>query len=270
MKKIKHIKIDQIRFNIPIIRGAATNVGEPEEIKAVNRLFHFRKLFGAPVRKPTGKNGYTNSILWGTTEQGGLISVMYNPQRIDMGILVDFTSTGKILYEHLCQVNNIEFNWRKIITKIYQKFQGHTSRIDVAIDFINFGYSVNTIYEKLFFNKYVFLNPVKQKINFKRIQHIGRSTKVNTLYVGSRLSDGFLRIYDKKLEQINNKGVFHSLANQCNDWVRVEGKFKNRECHDMGAMVSTLTTDKIDTYLASYIFKHWKLVSVYDKEKEED
>lgn len=267
MKKIKHIKIDQIRFNIPITVGPINNVGEPDEIQAINRLFKFRKVFSAPVKRPTGKNGYTNSIVWGANEQGGLISVMYNPRRIDMGVLVDFTSTGKMLYEDLCKFNNIEVNWRKIITVIYQKFKGHTSRIDVAVDFINFGYSVDKIYNGLLFKKYLFINPVRQKINFKRIQHIGRSNEVNTIYVGSRLSDAFLRIYDKKLEQTNNKGVYHSLANHCDNWVRVEGEFKNKECHHMGAMVATLATDNIEPYLASYIFKHWKLVFNIDEEE---
>lgn len=267
MDKIKHIKIDQIRFNIPITLDSFDTTGVPDEILAINRLFHFKVIFGYPLKKTTGKNGYTYSILWGTSEQGGLISIMYNPRRIDMGILVDFTSTGKILYEELCELNNIEVNWRQIITKVYQMFKGHTSRIDIAIDFINWGYSVDKIYQKLFRGKYAFINPVKQKINFEHIQHVGRSNEVNTIYVGSRYSDAFLRIYNKKLEQMSNKGVYHSLANHCEDWVRVEGEFKNRECHNMGAMVTTLATDNIEPYLASYVFKHWKLVVNDDAEK---
>ncbi|WP_223898619.1 hypothetical protein [Lactobacillus huangpiensis] len=50
------------------------------------------------------------------------------------------------------------------------------------------------------------------------------------------------------------------MANSCDDWVRVEGEFKNRECHQIGAMVSTLTTDNIGPYLVNYVNKHWKLV----------
>ena len=112
--------------------------------------------------------------------------------------------------------------------------------------------------------EYVFINPIKQRINFNRIQYIGRSDEINTIYVGSRYSDAYLRIYNKKLEQMNKKGIFHSLAINCNDWVRVEGEFKNRECHNIGAMVSTLSQDDIEPYLASYVNKHWKLVFNHD------
>lgn len=264
MKAIKNIKIDQIRFTIPINESSLKNTDEPDVIKAINRYFKFRLLFGRPARKPTGKNGYTNSILWGTSEQGGLISVMYNPARVDMGVLIDFTSTGKTLYESLCQINGIDVNWRKIITRVYQFFNGHASRIDIAIDLINKGYSVNSIFKKLKSGEYVFINPVKQRIGFERIQYIGKSDEINTIYVGSRYSDAYLRIYNKKLEQMNKKGIFHSLAINCNDWVRVEGEFKNKECHNIGAMVSTLSQDNIEPYLASYVNKHWKLVFNHD------
>ncbi|WP_279096418.1 replication initiation factor domain-containing protein [Lactobacillus taiwanensis] len=264
MNSIKTIKIDQIRFTVPIKQEYLKASEEPDVIRAVNRYFKFRLLFDKPIRKLTGKNGYTNSILWGAGEQGGIIAVMYNPNRVDMGVLIDFTSTGKILYESLCKVNNLDANWRKIITAIYQRFGGHTTRIDIAIDLINKGYSVNDIYKHLKSGNYVFINPVNQRINFKRIQHIGRSNEVNTIYVGSRYSDSYLRIYDKKLEQMSKKGIFHSLANRCNDWVRVEGEFKNRECHNIGAMVSNLPTDNIEPYLASYVNKHWRLVFNHD------
>ena len=264
MKAIKNIKIDQIRFTSPINESFLKDTDEPNVIKAINRYFKFKLLFDEPVIKPTGKNGYTNSILWGASEQGGLISVMYNPARVDMGVLIDFTATGKYLYESICQLNGIDVNWRNIITVIYQRFKGHATRIDVAIDLINYGYSVTSIYEKLKSGEYVFINPIKQRINFNRIQYIGRSDEINTIYVGSRYSDAYLRIYNKKLEQMNKKGIFHSLAINCNDWVRVEGEFKNRECHNIGAMVSTLSQDDIEPYLASYVNKHWKLVFNHD------
>lgn len=260
MKALKNVKIDQIRFTVPIVEDKLKDTDEPSIIKAINRYFKFRLIFNNPVKKLTGKNGYTNSILWGSNEQGGLISIMYNPNRIDMGVMIDFTSSGKLLYESLCQLNSIEVNWRKIITAIYQRYHGHTTRIDVAIDLINKGYSVNTIYQNLKNGKYVFINPRNQKINSNRIQHIGTSDVVNTIYVGSRFSDSYLRIYDKKTEQLSKQGMFHTLANSCDDWVRVEGEFKNRECHQIGAMVSTLTTDNIGPYLVNYVNKHWKLV----------
>ena len=98
MKAIKNIKIDQIRFTIPINESFLKDTDEPNVIKAINRYFKFKLLFDEPVIKPTGKNGYTNSILWGASEQGGLMSVMYKPPPVDMQVLIDFTATAKYLY----------------------------------------------------------------------------------------------------------------------------------------------------------------------------
>lgn len=271
MQQFKGIKIDQLRLNVPwtydsVNRDYLNYRTKPEMISSINSMFHFEQIFDEPVTKDTGKNGYTRSIIWGSDEQGGMISVMYNPDNTDMGILIDFTATGKLMYESLCRINDLEVNWRKIITKIYQKYNGHTSRMDVAIDFVNCNYSVDDIYKKLLTGEYIFIDSMKREISLKHIMQIGENGATNTICVGSRFSDCYLRIYDKKVEQGTKNGIFHSLANSCSDWIRVEGEFKKRECHRIGAMVSTLPTDDIEPFLANYIFKHWKLV-LSDKKK---
>lgn len=206
-----------------------------------------------------GKNGYTNSINYGASEQG-LVTVMFNPKRLDMGLLIDLTASGKAMFESLAQLQDIKVDWKRIVEVIYQKFQGHVSRIDVAIDLIDYGYSVDEIYNKLKNEEYLFLNARKQIIPVKRIRYIGANNQVLTIYVGSRNSDAFLRLYDKRQEQLDNKGLYRSLANNYQDWIRVKGDFKHREAHAIGAMVSTLNTDNIYPYLADCILKHWKLV----------
>jgi hypothetical protein len=59
---------------------------------------------------------------------------------------------------------------------------------------------------------------------------------------------------------MKSKGLYHNLAVNCNDWVRVEAEVKGRASRVLGSTISTLTTDDIYPYLAGYIYKHWKLV----------
>ena len=259
MKKLSNIKIDQIRFMIPVKDQKLKENEFPIELNKVDNLFRFETIFSQKSIFNFGKNGYTNSINCGASEQG-LVTVMFNPKRLDMGLLIDLTASGKAMFESLAQLQDIKVDWKRIVEVIYQKFQGHVSRIDVAIDLIDYGYSVDEIYNKLKNEEYLFLNARKQIIPAKRIRYIGANNQVLTIYVGSRNSDAFLRLYDKRQEQLDNKGLYRSLANNYQDWIRVEGEFKHLEAHAIGAMVSTLNTDNIYPYLADCILKHWKLV----------
>ena len=259
MKKLSNIKIDQIRFMIPVKDQKLKENEFPIELNKVDNLFIFETIFSQKSIFNFGKNGYTNSINYGASEQG-LVTVMFNPKRLDMGLLIDLTASGKAMFESLAQLQDIKVDWKRIVEVIYQKFQGHVSRIDVAIDLIDYGYSVDEIYNKLKNEEYLFLNARKQIIPAKRIRYIGANNQVLTIYVGSRNSDAFLRLYDKRQEQLDNKGLYRSLANNYQDWIRVEGEFKHLEAHAIGAMVSTLNTDNIYPYLADCILKHWNLV----------
>ncbi len=168
------------------------------------------------------------------------------------------------MYESLNEIHNCKVNWRKIITKIYQEFKGHITRIDIAIDFINYGLSVNNIHVDLCNKKTMLVNKLNAKIKEDRIEYIGSNNEVETIYIGSRRSDAFLRIYNKKKEQSDKNGPYRELANRCDDWIRIEGEFKHRLARQIGAMIYTLNTDCIEPYLANYIMDHWKLVKYDD------
>ncbi len=78
------------------------------------------------------------------------------------------------------------------------KKMGHISRLDIATDLINYGFSVNEIIQRLKNEESFFLNTQGNKINANRFKIIGSYSEAQTLYIGSRKSDAFLRIYDKK------------------------------------------------------------------------
>ncbi|RHW50331.1 hypothetical protein DS834_06690 [Lactobacillus bombicola] len=258
--KLNNIKIDQIRLMVPV-RDQKLKTNEfPFELKAINSLFNFDTLFSEKTVMRFGRNGYTLSVSYGSENQGELVTIMFNPNRLDMGLLIDFTASGKALFESLCKLQDIKVNWKKIIELIYQKFRGHISRIDIAIDLIDYNFSINEIFAKLKCEEYIFLNARNQAITEDRIKYIGTKKEVLTIYVGSRRSDAFLRLYNKKQEQSDNKGLYRLVADKHDNWVRFEGEFKHREAHAIGAMISTLNTNNIYPYLAGCILKHWKMV----------
>ena len=262
MEPMNNIKIDQLRLNIPyeqINKVYDINSEIPKEVLLVDKLLHLAWLFKSNTMGH-GHNGYTSAYNFGSGEQGGIISVMWNESRKDMGILVDFTATGKALYESIAEINGVVVNWKMIIKELVEEFQGHISRIDIAIDLINYGFSVNKIVQNLKNERYSFLDKQGNKINSKRFKVIGDYSKAPTLYVGSRKSDAFLRIYDKKLEQNRPDGLYRNLARNCDDWIRVEAEFKHILAKELGNYVTTLSEDNIYPYLLGCVLDRWALV----------
>ena len=264
MKTMNNIKIDQIRLNIPyeyVNRVELISSSYPREVILVDRIFHFAKLFHQNS-EGYGHNGYTNSYNFGSGEQGGTVSIMWNRSRKDMGILVDLTATGKTLFENLAELHGEVINWQEIIRTVNQDYNGHISRIDIATDLLNYGFSINDIIQRLKEKKSFFLNKQGNRINSDRFKIVGTTGQAQTLYIGSRKSDAFLRIYDKKVEQNRIDGLYRALANKCEDWIRVEGEFKHRLAKEIGTYISNLETDNIYPYLLGCILERWSLVDI--------
>ena len=98
--KLNNVKIDQIRFMIPVKDQRLKENEFPIELNKVNNLFRFETIFTQKSILNFGKNGYTNSINYGSNEQD-LVTIMFNPKRLDMGLLIDLTASGKAMFESL-------------------------------------------------------------------------------------------------------------------------------------------------------------------------
>lgn len=271
MKKINAIKIDQIRFYIPYDRVDQAQINNymlPNEVAMVNGIFGLVETFKDSGNNSSGRNGYTNGYVFGD-DQSGCVSIYWNPHREDMGITIDFTATGKIQYEKLNQLHGKTVDWLDLIRDVVNTYEGHISRIDVACDLINYGYSVNKIVTKIYAGQYGFLNAGLQHIPRNRFQTVGSLDEYQTLYVGSRRSDGFLRIYDKKVEQSRANAVYVSLALECQDWIRVEAEFKHRLAHAIGNAICNINDhDEFYCSLVDLIVSRWQLID--ESSKRED
>lgn len=268
MKKIKEISIDQISLMVPINSQTLSEFEIPEEVQMVRYLFKFDDIFDKPEELNHGFNGYTNALKYGTSQAKVLI--MWSWRQPWMGVFVMFYGQGKKLYESLANLINFKVDWKKIIEEIYFEFAGHVSRLDTAVDLINYGFSVNLISQKLNNGKYLFLNgKTKRQIGTDRIQTIGDSGVVDTIYVGKRKSDAYLRIYNKRKEGISNKNNgYYYQAKATTDWIRIEAEIKGRTAHQLGDAIARLNdARKMYPLLAENIMDHWMLVK-NDEEKE--
>lgn len=121
------------------------------------------------------------------------------------------------------------------ITAFFRKINsvGHFTRIDIAID--DFGskyYTVSSLKAEFVLGKVV--------KRFKKYEHIigyGKNNQIigNTLYIGSRQSEIFVRVYDKQLEQ----NVKREKENQIYySWTRWEMEIKGDNAYNTALLIA--------------------------------
>lgn len=255
MKQVK-AKIDQLRLMIPRSNLNTDDHDLPIDFEKVEDLLGLTDIVPEYDLRSHAFNGYTDSLVFGD----GLIRVNWHSKRKDMGILVDFTASGKAYYESMARTIDIKINWQHIIQKLYKKYAGHTSRVDICVDLISQGFDVDLIYHKLVTGEYQFFNGKYHLISLDRINHIGNANKVSTIYCNSRYSDAFLRIYDKKLAELTKKtALYKATARDSSDWIRVEGEYKGKLARKIGLTIANAHTNAIEPYLANFILQNWTL-----------
>lgn len=127
------------------------------------------------------------------------------------------------------------------------------SKVDFAIDYIDEGLTVNGIYDRLV--KSIIRNDKGRK-NQSKIRTVVEDGQVQTIYIGNHRKKGgakvYARIYDKKVEQMELRGIYYDKASKCNDWVRFEVSFGKELAHSIcDDMMSTFTNED----LTSMIFR---------------
>ena len=117
---------------------------------------------------------------------------------------------SRIAYdEDLCIVNEV--------IKIVKRY-GHFTRFDIAVDDLEGYYTVSEVYDLL--NREMYISSFR-KYDYYVSKNVTGGRNGETVYMGSRQSNFFLRVYDKQLEQ----GVDFS-------WIRWELEIKH-ECADI-------------------------------------
>ena len=183
----------------------------------------------------TNPAGYTNAIH--ATDKPFYLAIAYHEFYLNMGIVVKFSAWAWAEYQsnyynlHSDHITLSEF--LKMIESNIYSFR--LSRIDIAVDYKNYYDSdfLDILYENIKDNviKVVNINGTK---SYKSSSAITTDNRITTVYLGSRKSNNtrsFLRIYDKKQEQIDKNGFRLSEAKKCDSWIRFEASFRTVYAH---------------------------------------
>ena len=120
-----------------------------------------------------------------------------------MGVLVKFSGHSWAVY---CADGNVDVK-RFLQAVKSESYKQRLSRIDFTIDYQNWNMTVDDIYQRLVDNRLEIRNRSERKNN-SEITGYEVDGEASTFYVGSKKTGTrlFMRIYNKRTEQIEKKG----------------------------------------------------------------
>lgn len=188
--------------------------------------------------------GYTNGLI--CTSEDYYFSIGYHEDFVQMGICIKFSahSWAKYRYNYKSILGEeIEIHdFLKMVNK-NDLFTSRLSRIDIAIDFINENNNINpnTIYNQLS-KKNQIVKTANGRKNHSYLSAITKNNFTSTFYLGSKGKNinALLRVYDKKLEQMETFGYRYQEAVNCDSWVRFEASYKGTYAHSLSEKLNTI------------------------------
>lgn len=212
-------------------------------------------LFGKLVHKMESVvQGYTECLTYEDILH--TFAICWHTDYCDMGICIKFSAHAYAVYKREYEKKYGTAIFCMDLIKMIQdeKYVTRISRIDLVADYFNYPcenvenlLTVNEIYNKYKNGNYLIVN-YKGK-NFRYLYSgIEKNGKMETFYIGSKKKNtkGFLRIYDKKIEQIQTKGYLYEQALQCQSWIRFEVVLKREYAHEITEIMLCKINDKQD------------------------
>lgn len=143
------------------------------------------------------------------------------------------------------------------------------TRVDFTADYYNFGIDLNELHSKLQTRELIVQDDADRS-RIRKTSFVGENGMIQTIYIGSRSkgSKGFLRIYDKKSEQIKNSGFRLEDAVENNDWIRFEMVYKGIYAHSIAEelLKQDFTEQEFAWFIAKVMVQKYRL---YDVGKQE-
>lgn len=230
-------------------------------IKEFSRLANLERIFGMQ-KDLDGKppQGYTTAYQYG--DNPFYFAVAYHPSFPNMDVVVKFSAHSWAVY---CQRGRT--NIKRFLCSIQSKsYRIRLSRVDFTVDYQNWDISVDDIYQKLINNRLEIHNH-KSEANHSGITAFEIDGKVSTFYVGSRKTGTrlFLRVYDKKAEQVEQKGFRFKEALNTNSWVRFEAVFKGDYAHQLTDIIMATGEEKLKDLIVDKVTEKYRF---YDLERK--
>ncbi|MCG1010383.1 replication initiation factor domain-containing protein [Salinicoccus sp. ID82-1] len=189
--------------------------------------------------------GYSNGFV--CDDKPYYFAIAYHTDFIQMGVCIKFSAHAWMEYRkqyELMYANSFQIHQLFRVINNTALYTSRLSRIDIAIDFINENLNVNTIYNQLSKKNQIVKTAAGRK-NHSYLSAITKNNITSTFYLGSKGKNikALLRVYDKKLEQVETMGIRYEEASQYDSWVRFEAVYKGTYAHNLSNELEKINND---------------------------
>ncbi|MBP2057305.1 hypothetical protein J2Z60_000469 [Lactobacillus colini] len=248
--------VDQVTINLPYIDKFS---GQDSAITYAEKL-HLEEVLGE-MNKGRGLNYYSEAITFYKNQ----VKIMWNDKRKSQGILLYFTATGYKAWKSLGRLQGYCFDLLNLVSFMTENHAKWFTRFDDAIDIFDSDLTIEDLYQQVDIGKILVLDGLGRRIKTENQRFYGQDRKMTGFTVGSRSSDNYLRIYDKKIEQTREDAAYLDLARACKSWIRIEGEFKHDKAKailkDLSSFAEKDDKNAIQQKLVGYIIGQWQLTN---------
>lgn len=234
----------------------ATEIITEFEVKA-----DLKNILGDQQEAQKCPEGYDKGFNYG--QHSFYFCIAYNSEIYSMGIIVKFSAQAVAYY--LKASKQEAYSFLKSIKS--DKYTFRLSRCDIDVDFLNETFTPTEIFNDLKHDKVLiyYQKKKKDKLIFVRkkvkLQGFAIGKEVPTCYCGAVSSDSQLRIYDKKLEQIQRSGSKLAWVLKFDSVVRFELALKHDLAHNFTNLLLNIHSNKelndliLSIFLQKFYFK---------------
>ena len=228
-------------------------------------------LFGRMDDATKMQAGYTSGLTY--TDRPWYLVICWNEDMPTMGVCVRFSAHAYAAYKEAYKEQyQADMDIAVFLDMVQDDvYTTRLSRIDLTADYFDHPdellsdrqLSPDLIYERLKNGAYVVRNR-NDRQSARNMSALDREGRYETVYIGSRKgkTNGFLRVYDKKQEQIQTMGYRYDEALQYESWVRFEASFLHDAAHQLTEQLLSegMTAQDLQRWIARHITDKYRFV----------
>lgn len=221
------------------------------------------RLFGPMSPAVKVQAGYTSGLTY--TDRPWYLAICWNEDMPTMGVCVRYSAHAYAAYKEAYMAQfQTEMNIADFLHMVQDDvYTTRLSRIDLTADYFDYTdehirtapLAPDTIYTRLKDGNYVVKNGNGHQ-SIRNMSGVDKGGAYQTFYLGSRKgkTNGFLRCYDKRSEQLETTGYRYDDALNCESWVRFEAVYRHDYAHQITeGILSVKTAQELSRLIAKYI-----------------
>lgn len=226
--------------------------------------------FGEMTHRYAGlPQGYINGLSY--NNKPWYLAIAWHEEQPRMGVCVRFSAYAWVSYQYRyslkygCPIDLAGF-LAMIQSNIYHI---HLTRVDLVADYFDYPDPDNipgkylkpdTIYRKMNDGEYA-VRTYKGMPSVQCTSAIDKDGEYQTVYLGSKKGSSFMRVYDKREEQLQTKGFRYNDALSCKSWVRFEMVVRNNGAKTITEQLSTINNaHKLHALIAKHITDKFRFI----------